>query len=210
LSETTEFMADMMAAPSPRPTKVPDSPLRMMLRRATHDAHQRLHGHDGLDSVMRATISLEAYRALLMRLYGFHAPFETAAGLDVARSRRLADDLAALGIGKQVLACAPVCSTIPVLNTPWRILGARYVIEGSALGGVQLGRRLDRLLDGAADGRRFFLGEAGSGGTWPELLASLAEVPERPAIRAEIVDAANETFAAFETWLAGWWPASHG
>ena len=89
------------------------------------------------------------------------------------------------------------------LDTPHRRLGALYVAEGSTLGGRELSKRLDHLFghDGA-----------------PAAASSAAakRIPERPgapspihwtpagedpAARSEMIAAAIETFAAFETWM---------
>jgi heme oxygenase len=85
-------------------------------------------------------------------------------------------------------------------------LGARYVVEGSALGGRSLGRQLDVLLgQGVLAGRRFFTGYgAATGDVWRDYLDQLAVVPDVALKRAAVVEGATETFAIFEHWLEGW------
>ncbi len=185
------------------------APLRVLLRDATRPAHERLHTHDGFAAVKTMTIDLAAYRTLLGRLYGFHVPFHTIAGCGPERCQWLAEDLRALrpdrlpdGAGLEVA----MCQRLPVLDSPARRLGAAYVIEGSALGGRELARGLDHLLgaDGVR-GRLFFLGGgADKGAGWRDTLAQLAAVPPDQALRAEVVSAAADTFAAFEAWMTGW------
>lgn len=86
------------------------------------------------------TIEREAYRSLLCRLYGFHQPFELAARIDQERTRWLEDDLAALGVDAAMLATLPRCAGFSAPISPEYLLGAPYVVEGSALGGRGLAR----------------------------------------------------------------------
>jgi len=182
------------------------APLHGLLRDATLAAHERLHGHDGFAAVQAATIDLAAYRGLLLRLYGFHLPFETAMGGPRERSAWLEDDLRALDVAEAAIARAPRCARLPDLRGAARKLGALYVVEGSALGGRGLGRGLDPLLGrGVLAGRRFFLGRgAETGAAWKAYLARLASAPVTPDARAEIVEAASDTFTVFEAWMVGW------
>jgi heme oxygenase len=179
---------------------------RAALRAATQAPHERLHHHAGFARVKDGTISLPEYRALLIRLYGFYRPFDRAVGNDTARTRWLARDLAWLGVTAAALAQVRFCTDIPPCDTTARKLGALYVIEGSALGGRQLYRGLDRLFgqDGV-DGRRFFAGRGtGTGAAWTGYLHRLAAVGADRVGRAAAIDAAIETFAVFEHWLGGW------
>lgn len=189
----------------------PGANLHGVLRGATLDVHQRLHRHQGFAAIQDATIDLASYRRLLIRLYGFYIPFETAAGIGCERSEWLKDDLGALGVDAASLATTALCREIPRLATHEARLGALYVIEGSALGGRQLGRNLAHLFGSdAVAGRRFFLGRgAGTGEAWRTYLAQLSAGAGHPAARPKIIDAAQETFAVFERWLAGWSGAAH-
>ena len=172
----------------------------------TNAVHMRLHAHPGFAAVQTETIDRAGYTALLVRLHGFHRPFEIIAGLPPVRSSRLACDLADLGIDAERLGRLSHCQNIPALRTPGDILGARYVVEGSALGGRGLARHLDALLGtGVIAGRRFFSGSgAGTGAAWRAYLAQLAGVSGDAAARRRIVGAAAATFAAFEAWLQDW------
>lgn len=138
-------------------------PFRWVLREATHDVHQRLHRHDGFATIQNTTIDIASYRRLLIRLYGFYVPFETVADIGRDRNAWLEHDLRALGLGRQELGAIAICNDIPSLMSADARLGALYVVEGSALGGRDLGRNLDRLLGWETiNGRRFCLGR-GSG-----------------------------------------------
>lgn len=185
--------------------------LRLELRAATQDVHGRLHHHAGFAAVQDATISLAHYEALIVRLYGFYVPFEAAMAIEPERSTWLAGDLAALDHNRPLHAL-PMCRRIPRLDSAYLRLGALYVAEGSALGGRELVRGLDRLLGmGVAEGRKFFIvrGTA-TGEAWRAYLALLSAAQPEPSACAEIIKGAVKTFAAFEHWLNGWSTSSHG
>ena len=180
--------------------------LRDVLRLATSKSHERLHQHKGLSAVAAGTIDLSAYTALLCRLYGFHQSFELAAQPLPERTRWLEIDLATLGVDAAMLPKLPRCTVFPALASPDYLLGANYVVEGSALGGRGLARQLDGLLGtGTIAGRRFFSGHGTeTGEIWRSYLAQLSAASTAAGPRAAIIKGAVETFTIFEQWLEGW------
>jgi heme oxygenase len=183
--------------------------LRDTLRAATHASHERLHGHQGLAAVATGQISRAGYCSLLRRLLGLYAPLELALGLPPERSLWLQSDLDSLE------ACSagpvPLCPYLPRVDNLAQRLGARYVIEGAALGGQLLAGRLDSVLGhGEPAGRRFFIGRGtASGSAWRSFLAELAAFETAAFVtdagpRDALIKAASDTFVAFEQWLAGW------
>ena len=186
--------------------RVGQSTLHDALRSATAVVHERLHGHPGLAAVQLGTINLSAYTALLSRLYGFHRPFELTAGLAPQRTNWLESDLAELGVDADKRAALPRCSAFSEVAPHEFILGARYVVEGSALGGRGLARQLDDLLGvGVVAGRHFFSGHgAETGRVWRDYLAHLEAVPDVEMKWAAVVEGATDTFAIFEQWLEKW------
>jgi heme oxygenase len=184
----------------------PDNTLRDLLRTATRDIHERLHHHRGLAAVQSGIIDRKAYTALLGRLYGFHRPFEAIGRITPKRTCWLENDLTALGVDGLTRAALPRCVALPFNASREYRLGARYVVEGSALGGQSLGRQLDDLLGtGVVAGRQFFTGYgAATGEIWRDFLAELEAVPDVALKHVAVVDGAIETFAIFEQWLKGW------
>ena len=122
------------------------------------------------------------------------------------RTRWLEIDLDALGVDAAAREELPRCDVFAERLSPEFILGARYVIEGSALGGRGMARQLDALLGpGSIAGRRFFCGHGETtGAVWRDWLDLLSAVPNSIEQRGAIVDGATATFAIFEQWLAGW------
>jgi heme oxygenase len=179
-------------------------PLREALRRATADVHARLHLHPGLAAVAAGRIDAEHYRRLLLRLYGFYLPFEAVAGLDRLRSGWLASDLAALGTLRPHAATMACRDDLPHLACGNAVLGALYVVEGSALGGRGLARQLNGLMgDDSLAGRRFFASDgAEPGHAWRAFADRLPAVPA--AARHTVIAAAVATFCSFENWMVGW------
>jgi heme oxygenase len=179
---------------------------RELLRAATQAPHERLHRHAGFMRVKDGVITLGDYRALLIRLYGFYLPFERAVGVEAIRTGWLEQDLTWLGADAATVSRIRLCADLPLYDCTERRVGALYVVEGSALGGRQLFRGLDRLLGtGSIEGRRFFAGRgSGTGDAWSGYLERLASLGCEPEGRAALLSAAIETFAIFETWLAGW------
>lgn len=195
-----------MAEPAPGAfsTESTNPSLRHALRGSTADVHARLHLHPGLAAVAAQRIDINGYRQLLLRLHGFYLPFENAAGLQPVRSGWLASDLAALATPEYRLATAAVCATLPLLDSPQAVLGAMYVVEGSALGGHGLAKRLRSLLgDETLMGRRFFASDgADTGRAWRAFVDRIDGVTDRD--RTIVIDAAIATFCCFETWMDGW------
>lgn len=184
----------------------PDPNLRERLREATSEVHERLHSHSGLAAVQSGIIGKAAYTALLRRLYGFHRPFEVMTSLAPDRTSWLEHDLIDLGADPGSLAALPRSMAFPAQASADYLLGARYVVEGSALGGRGLARQLDGLLGaGVTDGRRFFTGHgAETGAVWRAYLDQLSSARAGSSAQAAIVAGATHTFAIFEQWLEGW------
>lgn len=180
--------------------------LRHELRSATHDIHERLHRHPALAAVQDGTIDRVGYYRLLAQMYGFYIGFERAARIKPERSGWLERDLVALGINPERLTSLRICRGFPALAPPEALLGALYVVEGSALGGVTLARGLDGLVGvGVLDGRRFFTGhKSETGSAWRAYLARLSATAHTAEQQATIIAAAIATFALFEGWLGGW------
>jgi heme oxygenase len=192
--------------------------IRARLRESTAAVHERLHRHKGFAAAAAGTISLEDYRLLLSRLWGFHRAFERVfgqinheedAGIEFeerARSSMLESDLVALGADRGSIRGLPQCETLRPPRNAHEFMGALYVIEGSTLGGVQLARALKSVVaSGSGEGRSFFLGYGDRhSAMWRSFLARLEECVRSEADGTAVVAGATRTFDDFETWMDEW------
>jgi heme oxygenase len=179
------------------------------LRAATEAAHLRLHAIPVFQALAEGRITRAAYAGLLRRKLGFHAALEARLaevpglagfGIDLTARRRthlLRADMAWLGAEADV-PWAP----LPSFSGPAAALGGLYVAEGSTLGGRLLALALGGILPPGLDGRRFLLGHgARHGEMWRSCCAAIERCGTVPQARAEMVQGALATFAAFESWF---------
>jgi len=185
--------------------------VRDRLRRATAEIHERLHRHAGLASASSGSIAAEDYAQLLARLYGFHRAYESVlaqtARLDaiepdfrpLARSEPLVLDLLGLGVDAAAIARLPICAAITRPSNAAELLGCRYVVEGSTLGGQLIGRALEPRF---GDDRRFFLAQPGN--AWRALTDRLETLADDSLAMEAAASAAGAMFVDFERWMDGW------
>ncbi|MCW2273043.1 biliverdin-producing heme oxygenase [Rhodoblastus acidophilus] len=187
---------------------------RGRLREATRAAHERLHGQRLLAPLGDGSIGLPAYRALLGRLYGFHAPLEglvaaspwadrSDAALLAPRAPRLRKDLIELGAEAADLERLPMvaASDLPDLGDYGRFVGCLYVRAGSTLGARLLSKALDPLLGaGNSLGRGFLAGGDGADLQWRACCAAIDGATAAGDWDA-MLSGADETFSALEAWL---------
>ena len=172
--------------------------------------HASAASHEELESLLRldADVALARYRRILIGFDRFLAAWEPAmqAALPegrrawfIARSRRrfLADDFDALGLQAVPADREPV--PLPALGSVAACFGSLYVIEGSALGGQVIARRLAARFGGASGrGAAYFHGWGDdTGGMWREFRELLdAELGTDPTHVAAACTAAVQTFDA--------------
>ena len=205
----------MNMRPQPRTPRAERLDGRARLREATRAAHERLHGQKALAALAGGTIGLPAYRALLARLYGFHAPLEARlaasawadradAALLAPRADRLRKDLLELGadaadLERLPMACA---SKLPDHEDYGRFVGCLYVRAGSTLGARLLSKALDPLLGAGNPLRTRVFWRAATG---PICNGAPAAPPSmrrrRRAVGTPCSPAPTPTFSALEAWL---------
>ena len=97
-------------------------PVRDILRAHTRHLHEGLHQHSSFEGLLDGSLSLQGYRQLIRRLYGFYAPLDRAIGEAVAdeamtcpcfqhvsRSDLLAQDMLDLGYTEGEVAGTRLC-----------------------------------------------------------------------------------------------------
>ena len=100
----------------------------------------------------------------------------------------------------------PRCPALPTIGGIPEALGCLYVMEGATLGGQIIRRQAaSRLGLGPSSGCSFFsaYGEQ-VGPMWRAFRAALADYATgAPGAQARVLDAASDTFARLDLWLAG-------
>jgi len=184
------------------------------LRTATAAFHRRL---DAEIDVCGDGLTLERYRALLMRFHGIFSTLEPRLAavrgledldldLDLARCCRtawLSEDLEALGMTHSILDVEQ--STHPYLVTDVsQALGCLYVIEGAGLGGQVIVPCVQRQLGLTPNhGCRFFAGHGPATiDRWQRLRAKANDHARRTNSHARTVQSAVDLFETFVNWFS--------
>jgi heme oxygenase len=174
------------------------------LKQETSQLHQQLE--NDLD-LLRNDFSLDDYRSLLTRFYGYYSPWEERAaaiapGLVEPRRKRasLAVDLEFLGMAREKILSIPPCDDLPPLDTVARVLGSMYVLEGATLGGQVLLRHMRSRFGLKEEGCAFFSGYGERTGVmWKQFGAIVEDAP--PHWAPEIVSSAIATFQSIGRWV---------
>lgn len=121
------------------------------------------------------------------------------------RSLVLAHDLDKLG--SKVTQCreTSLCSNLPLANTVYRQWGIRYVVEGSALGGMIIRAHMLRQPQLApwADKIQFFnIYGTDTARQWNAFQSEIVKLDPNPAEEAQAIEAAKGVFATLRNWFA--------
>ena len=192
---------------------LPSEPRSLLqtLKSETRPHHERA---ERVVHLMSPDLSVTGYRRYLEAFHGLHATLEPllatrlqglSAELRLPERSKLAllrEDLFALGHDEASLArlARPPPPSLP--GAP-EALGALYVMEGSTLGGQLQSRHLRRHFASEAVGDfRYFqsYGEA-VGPMWKAFGEALLRACPEPETAPRVVQGAQATFDAFESWL---------
>jgi heme oxygenase len=183
------------------------------LRETTRSQHDAIEGQVDL---LRPDLTLNEYRHLLERFYGFYVPLEGALAraadwdqlgfslVDRRKAERLAQDLRHFGHTAAELQALPRCSELPQLEALGAALGCLYVLEGATLGGQLISRHvMPRFGLTAAAGCAFFTSYGGEvGRKWRALGQFLRAQLQSEAEAQQAAEAACDTFAKLGSWIA--------
>lgn len=176
------------------------------LRSETALDHERV---EALVPVTSPDLTLQQYRAILVRFYGFIHGWEAWADLHAPhdlrpilagrrRSTLLQQDLDFFGeAAPSVIVC------LDLFNAPSRasFLGAMYVVEGSTLGGRYIAKEVEQRFHlQPGQGNAYFSGYGEQTGTmWRQFQALLQALPEADA--GAVISAARQMFTEFGDWM---------
>ncbi|WP_046228185.1 biliverdin-producing heme oxygenase [Paenibacillus dauci] len=186
------------------------------LRQDTADAHQQIENNAYARSMMDKSMTLPEYVSYLKLFYGFLKPLEQQAvqsglpeqlGFDMTirgKAALLEQDLLHLGLTREQLQQLPLCTQLPDISTPARMIGCFYVIEGSTLGGQIITKQLMKFLPvepGA--GISYFNGYGqDTREQWMGFRQMVLEAGASEQDSQEIVHSARETFELLDQWLS--------
>ncbi|SEO66997.1 heme oxygenase [Salinihabitans flavidus] len=187
-------------------------PLSGDLRARTASLHDQAEALLGLPE---SIADRDEYADWLAHFLAFYHPLERAFGAfskwDILKpfsaksthSQRLIRDLGALGFDVRALSHAPN-ARIPALPTFAYALGARYVLEGSALGGKVILRNLQQRIGAEIAGATDFFGgaEPAPSSDWRVFKKALDRFgDQRPESCDDVLMGAEETFRALLGWF---------
>jgi heme oxygenase len=182
---------------------------RWRLKQATQAAHERVEALVGRAGMFASD---EGYLRYLQATYrareGVERQLEAAGAAALSPdwerrrlSQALSDDIRDLGGDLPADALSQ-----PAIGSRAELLGALYVLEGSALGARLLVKSAEALGYTARSGARHLHQQAGDGQAWRSFLALLAAEDMDEAQETACAAAANATFEAFalayEEWTA--------
>lgn len=185
---------------------------RKMLQAATHAAHVRLNRHPLLEQLTSPDYPLERYQQVISAYFSGYTLIEAAidealrqwnVDFDYTSRRKrawLSQDLSWFGISPPANRSPPIP---PLINDEHGVFGVLYTIEGSALGGRLIARRLaTHFALSPEHGARFFFGYGENVDTyWNEIVDLLNAKLIQPDALSSAIRAANKTFQLIETCL---------
>ena len=162
--------------------------------------------------LMASGVTREHYRALLVRLYGFEAPLESALAytphLVVADRRErtlsglIAQDLLALGLSPARLTALPQCADIGPFVDPAEALGWKYVIERPTQLHAAIKRNLVSRVADIANACSYLSAFDGIvAARWQQLGLLLDDVAQRAGASARMIDSAKTAFTTMSEWF---------
>jgi len=185
------------------------------LRNDSAPYHDRVEANPYASAIMDGTIELNAYKYYLEMFYGFVVPLERRAeasqalsesGYDLQDRRKtpmLEKDLIALGTSEEEFGEIPLCTALPDISTPEKLLGCFYVIEGSTMGGQMITKKLSRTLPISTESGLAYFNAYGeeSRTRWGAFRERLLEAGQSEESCEEITQSAIETFRLLERWF---------
>ncbi|MCL5125710.1 MAG: biliverdin-producing heme oxygenase [Deltaproteobacteria bacterium] len=177
-----------------------------------HDEAEKL---GPLSKIPEKKVTLEDYKRMLERLYGFVSVAEDAieaqingqcAELDYESRKRigyLEKDLIFLGSSTGSIAQLPLCDHITYVQTLADALGVLYLFEGSRLGGLVLSKAL-RERFGFVEYRGYaYFGSNGLevAAMWASFKDFMENYVERHGEGDKIINSAKKCFVLLNEWL---------
>lgn len=168
------------------------------LREATKAQHEALEGENLANKIMDHSITEEEYKLLLLQNYAAYAATEDSItrhlkNYSSTKTDAIKLDLLSLGIEKAETSLEFQC------DNEAEAVGAAYVVEGSAMGGLMIGKELKNCphLEHLPD-QQFFSGKRDQIKSWNEFLKFLRNKDFSEDQKETAARKAQQTFDLFE------------
>jgi heme oxygenase len=176
----------------------------------TRDLHADVDAY-WLD-LMASGVTKDTYRAHLVRVYGFEAPFESALAYtphliipdrrDRTRSGLIAQDLLALGVTPSRITALPQCAEIGPFEDPAEALGWKYVAERPTQLHSAIKRNVVARVADSTNALAYLSAYDGvAAARWLQLGSLLDMVAARPGAQERIFDGAKTAFKIMNAWF---------
>jgi heme oxygenase len=174
------------------------------LKEETRELHEQIEDKNLAQKIMNHSIDLTTYKLLLLQNYLAYRETEIEIQkylphYEGKKHQQLKQDLQQLGLTSEI----PSKNGIFECHSKAEALGAAYVVEGSALGGMVLAKNLQKCA--ALDEIRhhyFFNGDKNNMLAWKEFKEELEKYPFTPSEEKMAVEKAKDTFRFFESILS--------
>lgn len=171
------------------------------LKEETRELHEQIEEKNLAKEIMNHCINLETYKLLLYQnfLAYYHTETEIKKFLphyEDKKHEQLRKDLEQLNVSEEI----PVKNDIFKLHSTAEALGAAYVVEGSALGGLVLAKNLEKCpaLDSIAC-HHFFNGKKENLEDWKAFKKELEAYSFSETEEQEAIEKAKATFLFFDS-----------
>ena len=171
------------------------------LKEKTHELHEQVEAQNLANQIMDHSIDLETYKLLLLQNFLAYKATETAIkqflpGFNGRKHQQLQQDLEQLGVTSQTFSINDIFEC----HSKAEALGAAYVVEGSALGGMLLAKNLRKCEQLASvDQHHFFNGDKENLKEWNSFKALIEQYEFSQAEEIEALEKAPETFRFFKS-----------
>lgn len=168
------------------------------LREATKAQHEALEGENLANKIMDHTITESEYQLLLLQNFAAYAATEEAiapylSSYSSTKTEAIKLDLQSLGVATAETSLEFECSNEA------EAVGAAYVVEGSAMGGLMIGKELKNCPDLAhLPEQNFFSGKRDQVKSWNEFLKFLRKRDFSEDEKSMAAKKAQQTFDLFE------------
>lgn len=170
------------------------------LKEETRELHEQIESKNLARKIMDHSIDMETYKLLLLQNYLAYRETEIQIKrllpeYEGKKHLQLKEDLEQLGISEKI----PSKNGIFKCHSKAEALGAAYVVEGSALGGMVLAKNLSKCASlSQIDHHFFFNGNKENMQDWKEFKEELEKYPFTAPEEKLAVEKAKDTFRFFE------------